>query len=763
MRTFIRLPERLSELCPISLFFLVMLTSILILQGCGSSSSSTPDPGVTISISPTTASIATGTTKQFTATVSGTSNTAVTWQVNGTTGGDATHGTISTAGLYTAPTAVPTPATVTVTAIAQAESTKSAAAVVTITGSGGSNITVSVSPRRGGLTVTQQLSTLTATLTNDSTNAGVTWSSSGGGSFSSSSSLSGVPVTFTAPSSAGVVTITATSVADSSKTATATIGATDLDAVSTYLNGNSRQGANVQEYVLTNSPTTPLTNVNSTNFGKLFSCAVDAAIYAQPLWVANLTVGGTRHNVVFVATQHDTVYAFDADANASPCAPLWSASLLAPGETWVSNSDVGGCGDLVPDIGIVGTPVIDGTSNTMFVVSKSKNSNTFHQRIHALDITTGSDRVSPTEISATVAGTGIGSTGGMVSFDPLWNNQRSALLLVNGHVVISWASHCDLGAYHGWVMSYSTSLQQDAVFNTSPNGINAGVWMSGSGSAADASGNIYFATGNGTFDVTNTTSPTNDYGDSIMKLGPPSGGSFSSVNYFKSFEQQPSPDNADQDQGSGGVLLLPTVGTKNYALQAGKDGHIYVTDQTALGSFNTTTNNVIQEVSGQLPGGMWGSPTYWNGKIYYGAAEDPLATSDPMRAFSFDNVTTSLISTAPTSSTTKIFGFPGPTSPVSSNGASNGIAWALENVAYCTNQATACGPAVLHAYDATNVATELWNSTQGTNNTAGNAVKFTVPTVANGKVYVGTRGNNTGGAASSTSVPGELDVYGLLP
>jgi hypothetical protein len=706
---------------------------------------------VAISISPTSASVATIKTQQFTPTVSGTTNMAVTWQVNSVTGGDSTHGTISTSGLYTAPSAAPSPATVTVTAIAQADSTKSAAAAVTITASGGSNIVVSVSPRRGGLTVAQQLSTLKATLTNDTTNAGVTWSSSGGGSFSPTTSLSDVAVTFTAPSSAGVVTITATSVADGSKTATATIGVTDLAAVSTYLNGNLRQGANLQEYALATSGPTA---VNSTNFGKLFSCTVDAPIYAQPLWVANLTIGGAKHNVIYVVTEHDTVYAVDADVSSSPCVPLWSASLLASGETWVASADDFSCTDLSPDVGIVGTPVIDMSSNTMFVVSASKSAGAFHQRIHALDITIGSDKIAPTEISATVAGTGNGSSGGTISFDPLLNNQRSALLLENGHIIISWGSHCDFGAYHGWIMSYSTSLQQEAVFNTSPNGINAGVWMSGGGPAADTSGNIYFAVGNGTFDAASSTGTNNDYGDSVIKLGPPSGGSFSSLNYFRSSEQQPSPDDADLDQGSGGMLLLPTVGTKNYAVQAGKDGNIYLLNQASLGGFSTTTNNIIQEVDGQLPSGVWSSPTYWNGNIFY----CPTGNAG-MRAFAFDTVTSGTLSTTPTSTSTNTFNFPGSTSPISASGTSNGIAWALDNQQYCTAESLGCGTTVLFAYDATNVGSQLWNS----GSTAGNAVKFTVPTVANGKVYVGTRGNNTGGATSSSSVPGELDVYGLLP
>ena len=712
----------------------------------------TAAPGpVAISISPTSASVATTKTQQFTATVTGSTNMAVTWQVDSVTGGDSTHGTISTSGLYTAPSAVPSPASVTVTAIAQADSTKSATAALTVTASGGSNITVSVSPRRGGLTVTQQLSTLQATLTNDTTNAGVTWSSSGGGSFSSTTSLSGVAVTFTAPSSAGVVTITATSVADGLKTATATIGVTDLPAVWTHLNGNLRQGANLQEHALATSGPTA---VNSTNFGKLFSCTVDAPIYAQPLWVANLTIGGAKHNAIYVATEHDTVYAFDADVNSSPCVPLWSASLLASGETWVSSADDSNCTDLSPDVGIVGTPVIDMSSNTMFVVSASKSSGTFHQRIHALDVTTGSDKIAPTEISATVAGTGNGSSGGTISFDPLLNNQRSALLLENGHIIISWGSHCDFGAYHGWIMSYSTSLQQEAVFNASPNGINAGVWMSGGGPAADASGNVYFAVGNGTFDASNSSGTNNDYGDSVIKLGPPSGGSFSSVNYFRSSKQQPSPDNADLDQGSGGVLLLPAVGTNNYALQAGKDGNIYLLNQAGLGGFSTTANNIVQEVDGQLPGGVWGSPTYWNGSVFYG----PTGNAG-MRAFAFDNVTAGTLSATPTSTSTNAFNFPGPTSPISASGTSDGIVWALDDQEYCTDQSLGCGPTVLFAYDATNVGSQLWNS----GSSAGNAVKFTVPTVANGKVYVGTRGNNTGGSTSFSSVPGELDVYGLLP
>jgi hypothetical protein len=640
-------------------------------------------------------------------------------------------------------------------------------ASATTPSSGGSGITISVSPKRGGLTTSQSLS-ITATLSNDTGSQGANWSftstgSTSGGSFSAPNTPSGIPVQFTAPISAGVVTITATAVGDGTKTATATIGVTDLAGVTTYLNGNSRQGTNTQEYALTTSGTTA---VNATNFGKLFSCQVDAAIYPQPLWAANLSFSGVKHNVVFVATEHDTIYAFDADNNS--CSVLWSASLIdtnhggSPGETWVSFNDVMGCTDTQPDIGVIGTPVIDPVTSTLYVVSKSGNSGTFFQRIHALDITTGNEKFSgPQMISATVSGTGAGSSGGNVSFDPLGNNQRPALLLTNGHVIIAWGSHCDNMPYHGWVMSYSaSSLAREAALNVSPNGVNAGIWMSGNGPAADSSGNIYLATGNGTFDA--DTSGV-DYGDSILKIAPPSGGSFGPVSSYFRGNTIISPDGADFDQGSGGVMLFPTVaGSKNYLVQAGKDGIIYVMDSASLGGYNSSSNNVVEELSGGAPGGMWGSPSYWNGSVFFGPAQDEFGSSH-MIAYSLDTVNTATLSTSSTSQTSFSFAFPGPTSSVSSNGATNGVVWSLENQAYCTPGSSGCGPAVLHAYDATNLANEFWNSSQGSGNTAGNAVKFTVPTVANGKVYVGTRGNNFGDVASSTPVPGELDVYGLLP
>jgi hypothetical protein len=440
---------------------------------------------------------------------------------------------------------------------------------------------------------------------------------------------------------------------------------------------------------------------------------------------------------------------------------LWSkvgtsaGSLIPGGETWVTAADEAGCGDLAPDIGIVGTPVIDPSTKTIYVLTKTKNTagTVFHQRLHALDLLTGIEKFSgPMEIQATVTGSGGGSTGGMLSFDPKINNDRSALLLTNGHVVIAWASHCDFGAYHGWLMSYGAgTLAQEAVYNVSPNKVLGGIWMSGNGPAADSSGNIYFVTGNGTFDV-NTGGTA--YGDAIVKVGPPSANTFPVLSYF-SPNNQASLEAADADLGSGGLLLLPDVssGTHTQLLaQAGKDGRIFVADRNALGGFDATVNNVVQELDNAVPGGMWGSPAYWNGNLYFGAALDQGANSnpsDPLRAFSF-NTTNGQVSTSPTSTSMKIFAFSGPTPSVSASGTSNGILWALDNV-HWANSCPATGCQAVYAFDATNLGTKLWDSTLAAANRdqSGGAVKFTVPTVANGKVYVG--GQN------------RLTVYGLLP
>jgi hypothetical protein len=587
-------------------------------------------------------------------------------------------------------------------------------------------------------------------VTNDSLNQGVTWSATDG-SFSQTTTASGVATSYTAATTAGAYTVTATSVTDPTKTATLIIGVTNLAGVLTYHDNVSRDGSNQSEYTLTPS------NVTSTTFGKLFSCTVDGAIYAQPLWVANLTVNGTKHNVVFVATQHDSLYAFDADVNATPCTPLWHVSLIdavhggGSSETTVPSGPTGnlvgaGYGDISPEVGVTGTPVINLATNALYVVSKSviPSGPTFYQRLHAIDVTTGNEK---TGSPVTIAGTYPGTT---VTFSPQQENQRPGLALVNGIVYIAWAAHEDKAPYYGWVIGYNAStLAQTAVLNVSPNAGYSGIWMSGGAPAADSSNNLYLTTGNGNFDANSTTSPNTDYGDSVLKIT--SGLTVSQ--YFTPSSQ--ATDNAnDLDMGAGGPTILPDQASgpvQHLLATGGKDGYVYLLNRDAMGGLGDA--NAVQRFN--FGNGIFATGAFWNNTYYMAGSGGHL------QAFSF-NPSTGQFNTANTSQSGGTFGFPGSTPSVSGSGTSNGIVWALDNSRYCTNQSTACGPAVLHAYDATNLATELWNSTLGTGNSAGNAVKFTVPTVANGKVYVGTRGNNTGGSSNSTSTPGELDVYGLL-
>jgi hypothetical protein len=621
---------------------------------------------------------------------------------------------------------------------------------------------VSVSPVRAGL-VTGQTLPVTAT-TSDS--AGVNWTASGSscsgnscGTFSAAGSLNGVPVTYTAPSVAGHYTITATSMTDETVMATMAVAVTDLTGVTTYHNNLSRNGANTQEYALTSSSVTP------TTFGKLFSCTVDGAIYAQPLWVSNLTIGSDQRNVVFAATQNDSLYAFDADTNSSPCMPLWHANLIdsahggTAGETSVPSSGSGalvgsGYGDIAPEVGVTSTPVIDLTTKTIYVLSKSvvASGPAFYQRLHAIDLLTGDEKFSgPVTISGTYPGTGDGGT--TTAFNARQENQRSGLVLANGAVYIVWASHEDTAPYYGWLIGYhANDLSQAGVFNVSPNAGYGGIWMSGDAPAVDSSNNLYLLTGNATFDVTNSSPPNNDYGDLFLKIG----GDMTVSQYFTPSDQL-TDDDEDKDFGSGGGVLidLPANGGNptQLVIGGGKDGYLYLLDCNNMGGYGDT--NAWERFS--LGSGVFATGAYWNSTFYIAGV------SGALQAFAMDPATALLNPTA-SSVSGATFGFPGATPSVSSApDNSNGIVWALNNSQYCTPQSPGCGPAVLYAFDAGNLANVLWNSTQGSGNAAGYAVKFTVPTVANGKVYVGTRGNNTGDVDSSTSIPGELDVYGLLP
>lgn len=627
-------------------------------------------------------------------------------------------------------------------------------------------LSVSIAPRRAGLTPGRTLH-LTAS-TNDL--AGVTWSASPSGpSLAPTASRNGQSIILTAPQASGVYAVTATSVTDPTQSASMTVGVTDLAGVFTYHNDLARDGSNDREYALTPS------DVNSSDFGKLFSCTVDGAIYAQPLWVANLKVDGAVRNVVYVATEHDSLYAFDADAN--PCEQLWHVSLIdashggTPGEVSVPAGTSGylvgqGDGDMAPEVGVTGTPVIDPATGTLYVVSVSMNAagTSFYQRLHAIDITTGGERPgSPVTIAASFPGTGDG--GSTVRFDPRMENQRAGLALVDGAVYIAWGSHEDADPYYGWVMGYDydgTGFRQIGVLNTSPNGRHGGVWMGGAAPAADADGRLYVLTSNGGFDVTNSAPPNDDYGDSLLELS----SNLTVAQYFTPSDQQ-SDALYDNDFGSGGAAVLADLPSsspvQHLVIAGGKDGNLYVLNRDALGG--TGDSHAWQEISigtegdrnGGPPGIIWGVGALWDGYYYIAGAEQSFV------AYRLDPSTAKLTLESKATAPSGGFGFPGSTPSVSASGDSNGVVWALDTSQYCTNKSPGCGPAVLYAYKATSVSQELWDSAQSSADRAGNAVKFAVPTVANGKVYVGTRGNNTGGVYGSTSVSGELDVYGLKP
>ncbi len=579
-----------------------------------------------------------------------------------------------------------------------------------------------MSPQRAAVTVGQSFASLSATVTNDGSNQGVTWSiSPAGGTFAPTTSASGANVTLTAPTNAGVYTVTATSVTDVTKSASLTIAVTDLPGVYTYHNDLARDGANTHEYALT--PT-----LVSSEFGKLFSCTTDGAIYAQPLWVANLTVNGAKHNVVFVATQHDSLYAFDADA--SPCMQLWHANLIdanhggTSGETSVPDSLVENVGpggsDISPEIGITGTPVIDPSTNSLYVVTKSSNSaGTVFQRLHMVDITTGNEKVGgPANISSSITYPGTGDGSSTVSFNTHYQNQRAGLALVNGAVYVVWASHGDIPPYYGWVIAFDAStLAMRQVLNVSPNVQYGGIWMGGGAPAADSNNNLYLITGNAIFDATNTTSPNNDYGDSFLQLSP----SLAINTYFAPSDQ--ANDNAvDHDFGSGGatVIVNEASGTLNHlVIGGGKDGTLYLLNGDSMGKSGDA--NARQYIN--IGHDIFSTGAFWN-NVYY------IAGTGPLVSYSFDSSSKMFNPTIASQSATT-YGFPTATPSVSATGASsNGIVWALANAAYCTSESQSCGPAVLHAYDATNLANEIWNSAQVSADAAGYAVKFTVPTVA---------------------------------
>jgi hypothetical protein len=490
--------------------------------------------------------------------------------------------------------------------------------------------------------------------------------------------------------------------------------------VTTYHYDNLRTGQNTNETTLTHA------NVNSSTFGLIGSFEVDGHVDAQPLYLSAVAIPGQgTKNVLYVVTEHDSVYAFDADSvSGTTATTLWHSSVLGAGET---SSDDRGCGQVTPEIGITSTPVIDRTRNAIYLVAVSKTSGgNYIHRFHALNLTTGAELFGgPTTITATYPGTGANSSNGNVVFDPSQYNERPGLLEVGGTIFTTWGSHCDGGPYTSWVMAYSAdTLHQTGVINMVPNGDEGGIWMAGAAPGADASGNVYFIIGNGDFGTTLDSNgfPANkNCGNCFAKIS--STLPLTLSDYFTPLNTV-AESNADTDFGSGGPLLLPDVVdsngvTRHLAVGAGKDSIIYVVDRDNMGKFNSSSDNIYQQINGALSGGVWSKPSYFNGVVYYGAV------GDSIKAFP---ISAGKLATTASSKSSHTFGYPGATPAISANGTSDGIVWVVEN----------SNNGVLHAYDATNLATELYNSTQGSNGQF-SANKFITPMITNGRVYVGTQ------------------------
>jgi hypothetical protein len=510
--------------------------------------------------------------------------------------------------------------------------------------------------------------------------------------------------------------------------------------VLTYHNNNARTGLNSSETTLT------LSNVNVSTFGKLFTLTVDGLVDGQPLYLSAVPIQGGTHNVLIVVTENDSVYAFDADSGAQ----LWHISTLENGE---QPSDDRGCSQVEPVIGITSTPVISrpaGSNGVIYTVAMSKNSSgDYFQRLHALDATTGNELYNgPVTIAAKYPGDGDNSSGGYVIFDPAQYKERSGLLMVGNMIYLTWASHCDIRPYTGWVMGYNaTTLAQKTVINVTPNGNEGAIWGAGAGLTADGQGNIFFLDANGVFDTSLNSSgfPTSgDYGNAFIRLT--AKGGLAVADYFEMYNGVQESD-SDTDLGSGGALLLPGMKdssgtTWDLAAGAGKDSNLYVVNRNSMGKFNPNNNgSIYQELAGALPGGIWSMPAYYDGRLYFGPVGQPILE------FQFKDAK---LLTSPVAQTSTNFGYPGATPSISSNKGANGILWATEN----TN------PAVMHAYNATTLV-ELYNTNQAANGRdqfgAGN--KFIIPLIINGKVYVGT----TTGVGAFGLLSGAADAGSKLP
>jgi hypothetical protein len=692
---------------------------VIALIGCASSSSvGSGGTKPSITSQPTAQTVTAGQSASFTVMAAGTAPLSYQWQKKGSNISGATSASYSTPPTTSADSG----STFDVVVSNAAGSVTSQQVTLTVNAGSGAP-TIATQP--ANQTVTAGQAATFSVVAAGTAPLSYQWQMNGSSISGATTASYTTPVTTTANSGQQFrVTVTNTLGNVTSNTATLTVnastGGSAIDVV-TYHYDNMRTGQNVNEMTLTPA------NVTVSTFGKLGEFAVDGLVDAQPLLLSNLAIPGVgSKNVLYVVTEHDSIYAFDADSiTASGGTALWHVSALLSGET---TSDDRGCTQVTPEIGITSTPVIDRSRNAIYVVAMSKDSTgNYHQRIHALNLTTGNELFGgPVEVQASYPGTGDNSSGGSVVFDPKQYKERASLLELNGTIYTMWSSHCDHRPYTSWIISYNAdTLAQANILNLVPNGSEGAIWMSGAAPATDASGNIYMIVANGDFDTTLNSQgfPTNgNCGNCFVKIT--STAPLTLLDYFTPLNTVSESD-SDTDFGSGGELLLPDVvdgngNTRHLAVGSGKDANIYVVDRDNMGKFSGTADNIYQLITGQLSGGVYSKPSYFNGTVYYGAS------GDAVKAFPIVNGQLAMF---PSSRSGHTFGYPGATPSISASGTTNSIVWAVEN----------SSPAVLHAYDATNLSNELYNSTQasgGKDNFSKN--KFITPMVANGRVYVGT-------------------------
>ncbi len=710
---------------PSHAFSCALLVPILLLipffASCGAVGSATAVPVATVTVTPTSAQPFQGETVQFQAAVLNAGSSAIQWQVNQTPSGNSTMGTIDSTGLYTAPVLVPNPPTVTVSAVLQSDSTKTGSASVTVRPLSSITGTLILSPALTSVTTSQSVQF--TILTPGVTAADVTWAATGG-----TISTGGQ---FTPPLNAGPYTVLATLMANPSVTGSATVEVTDFPGTLTWRNDNARSGVNNRELALAPG------NVNSSSFGILFSCPIDGYAYAQPLYVPNLTIAGKgMHNVVIVATEKDSVYAFDADDKT--CNSFWKASLIPAESIPIEFPNLQNLeSNIVPFVGITGTPAIDATTSTLYVVAASQTvpvapsfNPTYSVKLFAIDLASGHPEIQPAGAEISVP------QGQNAVFRPLVENQRPALLLDNGVVYVGFGSYGGEVDYNGWLLAYdSATLQQKAFFNTTPQTTQGGIWQSGGGPSADANHLIFVGSGDG---------PPNagvNYSDSFVKLA--LGTRLAVADSFTPCDQGQgwgvNPDATLQSMSSAPLLVDVSGPIPHLLIGGSRQGFLYVVNRDQMGGFPVPCSDAPPRVQAIPTGGpILSTPLLWNTSVY-------LAPGNGYLVSYFLNSGT--LSTTPSGlRSPEALGAQGATPVISSNGAANGILWLIDSSGA---QVTPGTPAILRAYDPDNLSNELYNSATAaaSRDQAGPAVKFTIPTVANGKVYIGTQT--------------ELDVYGL--